>query len=354
MRLLLGLLLPVLSNSSCSQEGLLAIGVWPGDSLVTYSDDSSSKLDNDSSGITYEPATDVEAGSLWLVSNDDSRLRQLKLSDTQKWATQNRWDLTAKSGLSIDAEGVTKAEWESPVVYVASESEDDGPSKLGVIAFNTATSTLVAEWDLSYKPGANAVEAPVGANRGWEGITWIPDSDLEGKFLDPNTEEPYDSKNYPAHGGGLFVLGLEATRSASGSRRKIENNMYLFALHEGGGSFDKIASFHSGLKSVMGLEYDRDTKQLWVHCDSYCKNKSAVFQFGSPDGPTNIEEIKPIAVWSRPSGLKNSNFEGIAIFPESSCDEGKKRFIWTDDSGDAGEVLANNFILCGPVPKLLR
>ncbi|MFT7471639.1 MAG: hypothetical protein ACI8XU_001535 [Kiritimatiellia bacterium] len=351
IQLVVGLLLLVLSNSSYTQGNSLAVGIWPGDSLVTYSDDSSSKLDNDSSGITYEPSTVGEAGSLWLVSNSDSRLHQLKLSDTDKWVAQNRWDLTAKSGFSIDAEGVTKAEWESPVVYVASEREDDGPSKLGVIAFNTATSVHVAEWDLTFKPGANAVESPVGANRGWEGITWIPDSHLEGKFFDPNTAEPYDSKNYPAHGGGLFVLGLEATRSASGLRRKIEKNMYLFALHEGGGSFDKVASFHSGLKSVMGLEYDRDTKQLWVHCDSYCKNKSAVFQFGSPDGPTNIEEIEPIAEWSRPRGLKNSNFEGIAIFPESSCDEGKKRFIWTDDSGDAGEVLANNFMLCGRFPK---
>jgi hypothetical protein len=198
-------------------------------------------------------------------------LRQFKLSDTQKWVTQDHWELTTKSGLSIDAEGVIKAEWGSPVVYVASEREGDGPSKLGVIAFDTAASAPVAEWDLTYKPGANGVESPVGANRGWEGITWIPDSHLEGMIFDLNTEEAYDSKNYPAHGGGLFVLGLEATRSARGFRRKIDKNMYLFALHEGGDSFDKIASFHSGLKSVMGLEYDRDTKQLWVHCDSYCK-----------------------------------------------------------------------------------
>lgn len=349
--LVVGLLLPLLSNSSRAAESSVKIAVWPGDSLVTYSDDASSNLDNDSSGITYEPATDLEAGSLWLVSNDDSRLRQLKLSDTQKWVTQNRWDLVAKSGLSIDSEGVTKAEWESPVVYVASEREDGGASKLGVIAFNTASSTRVAEWDLTYTPDANAVESPVGANSGWEGITWIPDSHLEGKFIDPNTEEPYDSKNYPAHGGGLFILGLEATRSASGFRRKIANNVYIFALHEGGGSFDKIVSFHAGLKSVMGLEYDRDTRQLWIHCDSACKNKSMIFQFGSSDGPINIEEIEPIAELPRPRGLKNLNFEGIAIFPESSCDEGKKRFIWTNDSGEAGEVLANNFMLCGSFPK---
>jgi hypothetical protein len=58
MQLVVGLLLSVLSTGSRSQESLLAIGAWPGDSMVTYADDASSKLDNDSSGITYEPATD--------------------------------------------------------------------------------------------------------------------------------------------------------------------------------------------------------------------------------------------------------------------------------------------------------
>lgn len=303
--------------------------------------------DENSSGITYQPSIGANKGSLWLVTNHDSRLHELKLSDGVNWVAENHWVVKSRSNKLIDPEGVTKAEWTSPIVYIASEREEEEVSKLGVIAFNTNTSKQVAEWDLTYKLNANAVEFPVGPNRGLEGITWIPDTHLEGKFFDPNRGKPYDPQDYPSHGNGLFVLGLEATEANDENRQEIRKNLYIFALHEGGGSFDKIASFESGLKSVMGLEYDRDTGYLWVHCDDFCENRSNIFLFDPTRRPRGTAQFEPIKGWARPNDLENLNFEGIAVFPDKDCVEGEKKFVWANDSASEKEALVNLEIPCG-------
>lgn len=48
------------------------------------------------------------------------------------------------------------------------------------------------------------------ANLGLEGLTFIPDSYLTSRgFVDQSTGGPYVPADYPDHGNGLFVVGVE-------------------------------------------------------------------------------------------------------------------------------------------------
>ncbi|WP_433080965.1 hypothetical protein ACQP1P_44695 [Dactylosporangium sp. CA-052675] len=74
--------------------------------------------------------------------------------------------------------------------------------------FDPATGAITREWNLT------ADLPPVAANSGLEGITFVPDSYLTAKgFRDEHTGAAYDPATYPNHGGGLFLVGLEANGS---------------------------------------------------------------------------------------------------------------------------------------------
>jgi hypothetical protein len=85
-------------------------------------------------------------------------------------------------------------------------------------------------------------------------------------FLDERTGLTYDPNNYPDHGVGLFLVGLEAN-----------GLIVAYALRDDG-SFSRIATITSGFSGVMDLHFDRETNDLWVVCDDTCSGRSAVFR----------------------------------------------------------------------------
>jgi hypothetical protein len=76
--------------------------------------------------------------------------------------------------------------------------------------YSSSPTSLIAscEWNLTDDLPS------VDPNSGFEGIAWIDDDYLvKNKLIDQNTGNVYDPANYPNHGSGVFLLGLEGNRS---------------------------------------------------------------------------------------------------------------------------------------------
>ncbi|HET6148803.1 MAG TPA: lamin tail domain-containing protein [Polyangia bacterium] len=323
-------------------DGGVAALPWPGANRVALVD-SVGQFTGNLSGLCYDPATPAGLSVLWAVQNGPSTLYRL-LWNGVTWASATSDDWTAGKALHYpggtgapDSEGVTRAEADSPMVYVSTERDNDANtiSRLSVLRFDTSAPgpalSATHEWDLT-------ASLPVaGANLGLEAITWIPDRFLAAAgFVDESTGRAYDPAAYPNHGSGIFFVGLEANGA-----------VYGFALDHADGGFQRVATFPGGQSSVMDLSFDRDTGYLWAACDNTCGNRAAVLQIdGDPSSPAR-GRFGVSRFFDRPSTLPDVNNEGIAIAPESECTNGSKAFFWSDDGATAGNSLRRDAIPCG-------
>ena len=315
---------------------------WPGDAAVTLAD-SQDRLGGNLSGLTYEAAAGAVPARLWAVKNGPSVLYRLERSGglwepstTDGWASGKTLRYPGGNG-SPDAEGVTRANPTTAAIYVATERDNDNgnASRPGVLRYDTsgAATTLSAtnEWNLTADLPA------VGANAGFEAITWLPDAMLvKLGFRDEKLDKPYAPADYPNHGDGLFALGLEGN-----------GMIYVYALdHGAGGGFTRLAAFASGHVSVMSLE--QDGKLLWAGCDNTCNGETTLLTID--DNPTSTSHGKFVLRrrLDRPAGLPNLNDEGIALSPDSECVNKRKPFFWTDDGADDDHALRQGTVACGP------
>ncbi|WP_437595162.1 lamin tail domain-containing protein [Sorangium sp. So ce1000] len=305
---------------------------WPGKAEVRTLD-SEDAFESDLSGLTYEVP-----GVLWATNNLSSKLFRLLKSggryapDTSKdWASGKRLHYPNGKG-TPDAEGVTFAATSAAGVYVCAERDADDPSvsRLSVLRYDVtaagATLTATHEWDLT------ALLPEVGANAGLEAVTWAADGLLTAHhFVDENKARAYVPSDYGEHGAGLFLVGVEET-----------GKVYAFALNHESGAATLVASISTPLAGVMGLELDRDTGRLWASCDDTCDNQSAVFGFDDALGRFVLERR-----FTHPSGLPDSNNEGIALAPDAECSGGVKPFFWTDDADADGFSVREGSLACG-------
>ena len=170
---------------------------WPGNQSVSFVDAKGQGLENNSSGISYQPPLKNESGYLWIVKNRPPTLYKMKLDvvsgeyvnlATDGWNKGKK--LKYKNGKGKpDAEGVTKASWSDDFIYVATEKEGLGlwaslglkKRQLSILRYDVSTGSdnLIAthEWNLA-DDIKKRVKKHVGMNTGWEAITWIPDSFL--------------------------------------------------------------------------------------------------------------------------------------------------------------------------------
>lgn len=337
-------------------------GPWPGPNSVTVVDQKGFFGQN-LSGLSYQPATATAAAILWGVENSPSVLYRLEWSGSLYVAsTANGWSagktlVYPSGGGSPDAEGLTKAEWDSSAIYVSCERDNDAPgtSRLSVLRFDTldAGTTLTAthEWNLT------ADLPKVDPNKGIEALTFVPDDYLTAHgFIDESTGRAYVPLDYAAHGTGLFFLGLEG-----GDR------IYAYALDHTAGTFHRVTSFPSGQAEVIDLSFDRDVGTLWSYCDDACGNRATLLDLegdpagnlaGNPDAAADAGPGTGSAsstggrfqlrrAVSAPMALPNAGNEGIAIAPESECLGGLKSFLWADDSYTDHHALRRGSIPCG-------
>jgi hypothetical protein len=311
---------------------------WPGEATVRVLDPVATFPQN-LSGVTYAPATAATPATLWVVQNGPSRITPLYPTATGELelASEGPWRggklLTyMDGGGEPDSEGITFAAAPN-IAYISTErnNDDSGVSRLSVLRYNLESSDTnlraTHEWNVtSQLPRA-------GANTGLEAITWVPDEYLVARgLLDERTNAVYSPTQYPAHEGGLFLVGVEQT-----------GMIHAFALNHTSSEASRVASFTSGHPQVMGLEFDRDTGQLWAACDDGCQGESAVLS-------VKAGRFQVLKIYARPAGMPNINNEGIAFVPESECKAGLKPVFWVDDGNTAAHSVRGGLMPCGALP----
>jgi hypothetical protein len=291
------------------------------------------------SGLSYETGANGTPNVMWGVRNGPSALYRLQFNGTI-WTSVLDGEWPGGRGLRFpdgngdpDAEGVARAEWTSSAIYVSTERDNDlgSTSRLSVLLFDTAAAgsalTPTQEWNLTSDLPAS------DPNLGLEGITWVPDGFLVGAgFFDESTSASYDPSRYANHGTGLFFVGLESN-----------GIIYAYALDHAAGGYTRIATVDSGQSSVVELEFDRDTGALWSYCDITCHNKAAVLGIDTT-GRFTVRRL-----YDAPTDLPDSNNEGLAIAPESTCSGGRKSVWWSDDGDYDGHSIRQCTIPCGPL-----
>ena len=124
--------------------------------------------------------------------------------------------------------------------------------------------------------------------------------------------------------------------------------VYAYALNHADNTFTRVATFFSGFSTgVMALDYEPETKRLWVVCDDTCTGRHAVFAIDTAAGP-NQGKFRPLHYYERPAGMPNLNNEGFAVTPRSECVGGTKPVFWSDDSQTGGNALRSGTLSCTP------
>ncbi len=296
------------------------------------------------SGLAYQLVDGKEY--MWLVDDETSELRRLSFEQADNhWIVDSTWTLTSHFFESrLDSEGVTLAEWSSPVVYISSENLQTKKSRLAITAFDTTKAKTVNEWIVTNdEDNEESVDSKVGYNKGIEGITWVPDSDLvQMGFVDDRCRrkegcDAYKPSEFGQHGGGLFVIAIEGEPD-----KGIQPEIYIFALLIGG-EFRQVAKIKTSLPRVVGLEYDRASRDLWVHCDNECDNISHVYRIGEDRSFQLVAEYKlPYTQWKK-------NYEGIAIRYQPTCEKRAKAIFLANDLGRRDGGLVRGLVPCNAV-----
>lgn len=300
---------------------------WPGGSAVAVAD-AANVFGENLSGL-YD-----EGDVLWGAQNS-GKLWRLLPNGTGGWTpdTANGWttgkSLTYPNGTgNPDDEGVTlTGAGSAGGVYVATERDNDASdtSRTSVLRYDVSgTGTTLAatqEWNLTDDL------PPVDPNLGFEGITWIPDASLTAAgFVDSSTGAPYDPARYGPHTGGVFFVGVEGT-----------GMVYGYVLQDSG-AFTRVAAVSSGMPSVMELQWDPQTAQLWAVCDDNCSGQHRVLRIGASGG------FDVTGIFDRPTGMPNLNNEGFAL--TAQCVNGSKPVYWADDDNDDGHALRAGTVTC--------
>lgn len=310
---------------------------WPGRANVTTLD-MPDQFQSDLSGLTFEAAS----GALWAVNNLSSKLfRLLPQGAGYVPDTANGWSdgklLRYPSGKGApDSEGVTLGKDLSDGVFACAEhdADDSGTSRLSVLRYDVVAAGAATSLTATHEWNLTALLPPVGANLGLEAISWLPDDYLVLRgFFDEGKQAPYEPESYPDHGTGLFVVGVEQT-----------GTLYVLALDRAKSSASLIATVATPNPGVMGLEFDRDNSQLRFNCDDTCGNESGILDIDTRATSATRGRFVVRRQFQRPSGLPDSNNEGIAI--GSACDGGYKPLFWTDDADAKGYSLRQGSIPC--------
>ena len=321
--------------------GAITAQPWPGSAEVVAVDSTNQFMKN-LSDLVYQPPVGNEGDVLWGLVNSPPTLFCLIWNGTT-WTgmTDDNWTFGKalhypSGGGSPDTEGLTRTDWSSTAIYVASERDNNGGvSRMSVLRYDVDDTgialTATNEWNLT-------PDLPISdPNTGLEGIAWVPDDYLVAhKFFDEAANAVYDPSRYANHAGGLFLVGHEGN-----------GMIYAYALDHSAsaGTFQRVATVRSGNPYLMSLDFDRDEGNLWAYCDNTCANQAAVLRIGA-SGRFELTHL-----YNRPTSLANSNYEGITIAPESECDAmGMRSFFWSDDDNNGMHALYRGSIPCGPLP----
>jgi chitodextrinase len=308
----------------------LAATTWPGSATVTVADTqcawttTTGPEGRDVSGLVFDPSN---PSVLYSVKNKSWVFRMVKQGDLWVPDTTNGWGAGKEiffpgstdsatnqpdsEGMSIGAEGA---------LYITTERNNAANTipLNSILRFDPTQSgtQLVAtdEWNLTSEfPELHAGNKDE-ANLGFEGVTFVPDSYLTTNgFVDQSTGKTYTPGSYPQHGTGLYFAALEN-----------DGKLYAYALNSDH-TFHRIAVVDTGMGHVMDVQFNADTQRIWALCDNTCGVTSTVLKVSSTGS------IVPDVLYSKPATLPVNNLEGFALSPNSTCVNGTKEVVWSDD-----------------------
>ncbi|HVK28889.1 MAG TPA: lamin tail domain-containing protein [Nocardioides sp.] len=315
----------------------LDTAAWPGSQTVATAD-LAETFGQDASGLAFDPA---DPNTLWVAQNKAGTLTKL-VKDGATWVPAEGWspgrNPRYNDGTGApDTEGITFGP--DGAVYLASErnNEASGVSLNKVLRYEPGTSmNATDEWAL------NGLLPALGANLGLEGVTWVPDADLVGGGLvDQSTTQAYDPADYPAHGTGLYVVAVEGTGLlyvlALDQTAAVQESAHLVA------TIDPQLKTNAGPPGVMDVVWDPELERLWAVCDDSCDGVTVNLALAAG-------EWDVVAAYDRPVGMPNLNNEGFALAPQSTCVDGAKAVLWSDDGDTDGHSLRTGTFPCTEVP----
>ncbi|MGB7932375.1 MAG: hypothetical protein WCH04_09140 [Gammaproteobacteria bacterium] len=328
---------------------------WPTNTAVVTADAQYTFKKRNLSGLYFQPATHAQGAVLWGVQNEPPTLYKLVwngsiyvMSATGDWCDGKTLRYPNGTG-KPDAEGVTMAEPSSSAIYVSTERDDDGGSnRFSVLRYDTNAEgdklNATHEWNLT-----SDLPTVVENNKGLEAIAWVPDCYLVGNhFRDEKRDAAYDPANYPAHGTGLFFVGLEA-----------DGRIYAYALNHSDSTYARIATIDSGQEKIVDLSFDFDSSDasgaLWAYCDDDCGNKSTVLGIDTTSGSDTFGQFIVRRAFKPPVSMCDNitcgkiNNEGIAMAPRSECRGNLRTFFWADDDATNDYSIRRGTVPCDPL-----
>lgn len=312
---------------------------WPGSQKWNTADNQcqfdSAVSGQDVSGLDIDPAAPTV---MWAVKNKSHLYRLVKSGDLWVKDTANEWGegkrLVFPSGSGEpDSEGITVGP--DGALYITTERDNLNKSVAldSVLRYdpNESGTTLhpTAQWVLTTDL-ADVIDPAKkdDANLGFEGITWVPDTFLVSQgFIDERTGRAYDPAAYEGHGTGLFFAALEKN-----------GHLYAYAL-SGDGSFARVATVDSGMPRIAEAQWDGDNQRIWAVADDSVGGSSVLLKLSNGKFVTD-------RVYNRPAELANLNLEGFALAPDSSCVDGSKEVIRSDDGNNGGHSLWSGTVNC--------
>ncbi|MEW2620074.1 lamin tail domain-containing protein [Streptomyces sp. NPDC048106] len=319
-------------TSGCTPEAPTGTGsapagtlAWPGGKDVTIADDvcafttSTGPEGRDLSGLAFDPSN---PSVLWAAKNKNWLFKLVK-SDG-KWIPDPSWSATGKQIRFLggsgepDSEGLTVGG--NGHLYVTSERDNTKNTvpKDTIMEFDPSatgsTLTPVRQWDMTAQfPQLNTGDKDI-ANLGFEGVAYVPDGWLTANgWVDPLTGAAYDPANYPLHGSGLFFAGLER-----------DGTLHVYGLNSDG-TFTTFGTVSTGKASVMDVTFDAGTQRVIATCDNTCGETHTLMKINAAGA------LVPDVTYTNPAVMPVDNLEGFALAPASTCVDGSREAVWTDD-----------------------
>lgn len=319
-------------TSGCTPEAPTGTGstpagtsAWPGGLDVTIADNvcafttSTGPEGRDLSGLAFDPAN---PSVLWAAKNKNWLYRLVKSNG--RWIPDPSWSATGKQirfagGTGQpDSEGLTVGG--NGHLYVTSERDntDNTVPKDTIMEFDPAaagsTLTPVRQWDMTAQFPQLDTGSKDDANLGFEGVGYVPDSWLTANgWVDPLTHAAYNPADYPLHGSGLFFAGLEW-----------DGTLHVYGLNSDG-TFTTFGTVPTGKGAVMDVTFDAGTQRIVATCDNTC-GETHTFMKVDANGT-----IVPDVTYTNPAVMPVDNLEGFAIAPASTCVNGLREAVWSDD-----------------------
>ncbi|MFJ4677077.1 lamin tail domain-containing protein [Kitasatospora sp. NPDC088783] len=298
---------------------------WPGGPDVTIADNvcafttSTGPEGRDVSGLAFDPAN---PSVLWAAKNKNWLYKLVKSNG--KWVPDATWSATGKQirfagGTGEpDSEGLTVGP--DGHLYVTSERDNtkNTAPKDTVLEFdpNATGSTLTPlhQWDMTSQFPQLDTGSKDDANLGFEGVGYVPDSWLTANgWTDPLTGSAYNPANYPLHGAGLFFAGLE-----------YDGTLHVYGLNSNG-SFTTFGTVSTGKPGVMDVTFDAGTQRIVATCDNTCGETHTFLKVNASGA------IVPDVTYTNPAVMPVDNLEGFALAPTSTCANGFREAVWSDD-----------------------